>query len=202
MTHLQRLCSNITNTIRLRIKSIDQEKAEIINYGLYLWVTDVIKLAITLSLAYILGVLGFTLITLISFGVLRTFSGGAHAKTFLGCLSTNSIITFSIVYSSLLLSYLDPMIPGSILLPVCFLIIYLYAPADHENKPVVSKKQRQRFRILAYIILLLEYIIALAFTHQPISNILIIAPFAASLLMLPAAYKLTGSRHSDSFKRT
>jgi len=35
MPLLKKLCENITNVIKERVKDIDDEKAEIINYGLY-----------------------------------------------------------------------------------------------------------------------------------------------------------------------
>jgi len=109
MPLLKKLCENITNVIKERVKDIDDEKAEIINYGLYLWIADIIKLAIIFTAACLLRVFKLAVVFVVCFGLLRIFAGGSHAKTFWGCLLTNSAITFGSVYLSLLLSSIKPI---------------------------------------------------------------------------------------------
>lgn len=163
---LKKLCNNITNAIKKRVKDIDDDKAEIINYGLYLWIADIIKMTIILSTAYFLGVFRLTIVFILSFGLLRVFAGGSHAKTFWGCLFTNSAITFGSVYLSLLLSFIKPVVLILPIMPFCAAILYLYAPADHENKPIVSKKQKKKLKTAAYIVLILEYLISASITQN------------------------------------
>ncbi|ODM24898.1 accessory regulator AgrB [Clostridium sp. Bc-iso-3] len=197
MPLLQKLCNNITNAIKDRVKGIDDDKAEIINYGLYLWITDIIKLTIILSTAYFLGVFRLTIIFIICFGLLRMFAGGSHAKTFWGCLFTNSAITFSAVYLSLLLSFIDPAILIMLVMPFCTVILHLYAPADHENKPLVSKKQRKKLKTAAYAVLIVEYLLSAFATENAVSITIILSTLFACLGILPLTYKIMGARHGN-----
>lgn len=197
MVLLSKLCDNITNTIKDRVKDIDDNKAEIINYGLYLWLSDIIKLTLILSAAYFLGVIKLTIVFIICYSLLRVFAGGSHAKTFWGCLITNSVIIFGSVYLSLIPLPINPVVLVMLVMPFCSLTLYLYAPADHENKPIVSKKQRKRLKISAYIVLFIEYLISISIPENTVSNTIILSTFFVCLGMLPFTYKIMGSRHGS-----
>lgn len=201
MSLLHKLCSNLTDAIKTKVKSVDEGKTEIIHYGLYLWITDTIKLAMILITAYFLNILTETVIFLISFGLLRTFAGGAHAKTFMSCLILNSLITFGTVYLSIWLSFINPIIICMAIMPFCTLAVYFYAPSDHENKPVTSKKQRKRLKTIAYIILFSELSLSILFNQSLIA----FSIFAVCLGILPITYKIMGNRYGtgqqDNSKR-
>jgi len=61
----------------------------------------------------------------------------------LGCLLTNSAITFGSVYLSLLLSSIKPIFLFMLVMPFCAVVLYLYAPADHENKLWLVKNKKE-----------------------------------------------------------
>ena len=196
MTLIENICKRIINAIKKNTKDIDQEKLEIIYYGLYIFFSDILKTAIILSIAFILGITSYVIVFLIFFGVFRGFAGGVHSKTWLGCLVTNSLITYSIVYLSMFLSFASPIVISFAILPLTLSIVYFYAPADHENKPVVSKKHRRKLKLISYFILILENITSMFFLSQPYSNILVLGNLAVVLSMLPITYKITRNRHS------
>lgn len=195
MSLLHKLCSNITGAIKANVKDIDNQKAEIIHYGLYLWITDIIKLTLVLITAYFLNVFTQTVIFLISFGVLRTFTGGSHAKNFLSCLILNSLITFGTVYLSIWLSFINQTVIYMILIPFCTLTVYIFAPSDHENKPVTSKKQRRRLKIISYTILFTEFLASILFNQTLIA----LSIFMVCLGMLPITYKVMGNRYGNGY---
>lgn len=195
MNLLYKFSDALSQSIKSNVKGIDEVKLEVINYGLYLFMSDTIKVGIILITANIFGVLLPTVITLLCLGLLRTFAGGVHIKTWLGCLLTNSAITFIIVYISISLSFLPPLKICSIFAPISFIVFYRYAPSEHENKPIVSYRQRRRLRIISLTLLLLECIIA-ALLEQPYSNIILFSATATSISMLPVTYKITANRHT------
>jgi len=197
MTILEKSCSKLSCLIKEKVVGIDNEKMEIINYGLYLIITDNIKTLITLVIAYFLGVFKYVVLTMICIAVLRVNSGGVHAKTFFGCLIANNIIIYSITYLSIYLHNINKIVITAILLPICLLILYLYAPSDHENKPVVSKKQIKRLRVTSFSVLFGEYLIAYLFFSQSISNIIMFSTFSVAIAMMPITYKITKNKHSD-----
>jgi len=63
-----------------------------------------------------------------------------------------------------------------LVMPFCAVVLYLYAPADHENKPVVSKKQKRKLKIVAYMVLIAEYLISLSITQILFPTLLFFRP--------------------------
>ena len=66
MNIIENICANLSNKIRHYIKDIDDEKYEVINYGMYLLIGDFLKTIITLSISYFLGILTYVVISIIS----------------------------------------------------------------------------------------------------------------------------------------
>lgn len=197
MVLIKNLCNNISRSIQSNVKNIDDEKAEVINYGLYLFFSDGIKTIIVLSIAYYFNVFWYTITAIAIGGLLRTFSGGVHAKSWLGCLLSNSIISFSTVYLAIYFSDISKFLIASVVFPISFTIIYLYAPSDHENKPVVSKKQRKFLRKVSFLILISQYILALTLLSSIFANIIVISTFITTIAMLPVTYTITRTKHGN-----
>ena len=83
---IDKFCSFLISKMRKEMPEIDDERAEIITYGLQLIIGEIPKIFITLAIAYILGVLKLTLITVLVLMPYRTFSGGFHLRTHIGCI--------------------------------------------------------------------------------------------------------------------
>ena len=77
---IDKICLLLTNKIRKEMPDVDDERAEIINYGLHLLIGELPKNFIILGLSYILGVFKLTLLTVILLLPYRASSGGFHLK--------------------------------------------------------------------------------------------------------------------------
>ena len=75
------------------------------------------------------------------------------------------------------------------------IMIYLYAPADTENVPILSKKERMRKKRLSYIFLSIALLTAGLITNNEISNILILSYFVQSISITRLAYKITKNKY-------
>lgn len=194
------LGDKLTRMITTNLEGIDQGKAEIINYGLKCLISDISKTIIIFTFAYFLGVLALAIAYYFSFGLLRIFAGGVHAKKSWECLITTSGLLFFTIYISILLSNF-PAYLGYLYFLIFIInsvIIFKYAPADLENKPIVSKKIRERFRIRAVFALGLVIVFALTIIKEPnVQNVLVIATFAESITLLPISYKIFGCKHGQ-----
>ena len=73
---VEKFCLFLTNRMRKENQEIDDERAEIINYGLQLLVGEIPKMLITIGIAYLLGILKLTIIMVILILPFRAFSGG------------------------------------------------------------------------------------------------------------------------------
>ena len=179
---------------------VDDERAEVINYGLQMIIGEVPKLLATLLIAYLLGVLKLTLLAYFLLLPYKYFVGGVHAKTHLACMLT----TPTIYCGNALISKTLPIIPIkyraiSVIAIWIFsmMVISIYAPADTENVPILRKKERAFKKIMSYIVMTVTLIIALliANKYSIISNLLIIGCLINSIFITRPMYKLYHNKY-------
>ena len=194
---IEKFTQFLTNKIRKENPDIDDERAEVINYGIHLIVGEIPKFFIIMGVAFILGVLDLTILAYFLVLPFRGASGGFHLKTHIGCI-IGSIIFFCGI--GLLGKYL--IFEKTLKYIIAFLIwafgmimVKLYAPADTENVPIISKKERKKKRILSYITLTLSIIIGLFIKNEVISNIIIYGMLFQSMSITRLAYNLTNNKY-------
>lgn len=191
------ICNRLTLRIRKEIPDVDDERAEIINYGLQLLIGEIPKTLIIIGIAWILGVLDLTILALILMLPYRTASGGVHLKTHIGCIIATSVFYIG---NAILSKYLiiektiQYILVGVIWIP-SMLIIKLYAPADTEAVPILRKKERKIKKILSYITMSASLIIALLINNTVISNILIFGTLFQTITITRFMYKITGNKY-------
>ena len=176
---------------------VDDERAEIIMYGLQNIIGELPKGIIILMIAYILGIFKLTVISILIIAPYRCVSGGVHMKTHIGC-----IIYTLLLYSgsSLLGKYIVLTGNVKIMLAIaiwifCMIMIKLYAPADTENLPILRKRERKQKQILSYIIITSEILIAIFIKNTTISGIIIFGDLIQTLTITRIAYKVTNNRY-------
>ena len=191
------ICNRLTLRIRKEIPDVDDERAEIINYGLQLLIGEIPKTLIIIGIAWILGVLDLTILALILMLPYRTASGGVHLKTHIGCIIATSVFYIG---NAILSKYLiiektiQYILVGVIWIP-SMLIIKLYAPADTEAVPILRKKERKIKKILSYITMSASLIIALLINNTVVSNILIFGTLFQTIAITRFMYKITGNKY-------
>lgn len=194
---VDRICDYLTNKIKKQMPDVDDEKAEIINYGMHLIVGEIPKTFIFIAIAAILGVLKEFFITMLVVFPYRTFSGGVHLKTHLGCIILTSIMYCGIAYISQYQLFDVNLKYALILLTWLFGMIMcrLYAPADTENVPILRKKERRIKQTLSYITLTVTLIIGAIVKDYVVSNIIIFGIFLQTIMITKLAYRLTNNKY-------
>ena len=195
---IDKICLLLTNKIRKEMPDVDDERAEIINYGLHLIIGELPKNFIILGLSYFLGVFKLTLLTVILLLPYRASSGGFHLKTHIGCIVGTTLIYCGVAKISNYIIFNNQFIKIIIALSVWIfgmIMVHLYAPADTESVPILSKKERKQKKILSYIFLSVAIIIACIIPNNEISNILIFGYFVQSITITRLAYKLTNNKY-------
>ncbi len=200
MNILEGLSHHTVNMMKVKLKDMDEEKCEVVNYGIYVLLSTIVKMIILLVISYFLGVFVYCVAAMASIAVLRSFFGGVHSKTFLGCLIANSTLVLLDVYISILSPGQNSFYINTAIYIFCFITVVLYVPADHENKPVVGKKQRARYKLTSLTILIIHFLISSFFLKQPYSNIMAISALISSISTLPLVYKITLNKHGDAYK--
>lgn len=194
---IDKICTFLTNRIRNEMPEVDDEKAEVIFYGLQNILGEIPKTILLFVIAAILGILKETLIAFILIMPYRSVSGGFHLKTHLGCILGTSLYYFGIVFLSKYVIFSQVIKYVVILLIWIFgmIMIKKYAPADTENVPILAKKIRRKNQVLAYIFFTIGLVVAGILNNTTVSNILIFANLIQTLTITKLAYRLTKNKY-------
>lgn len=194
---IDKICTKLTEKIRKQMPEIDDERAEIIMYGLQILIGELPKGVIILAIAYFLGIFKLTLLSVLIIAPYRCVSGGVHMKTHIGCI-VYTLILYS--GSALLGKYFIlegnvKIISAIIVWAFCMIMIKIYAPADTENFPILRKKERLQKQIFSYTILTLEFLIAIIISNTTISGIIIFGDLIQTLTITRFAYNITKNKY-------
>lgn len=194
---VEKICNYILKKMKSRIPDMTEEKAEVILYGLQLIIGEIPKMILILGISFILGFGWYMIFAYIAIAPYRTVSGGFHLHTHLGCILGTIIFYYGTVIISkyLILDDIQKYILIALSLGFGLLMISMYAPADTEEVPIISKKERKTKKILSYIMLIITLIFALFVQDRILSNILILGSIFQSVSISRIAYKITKNKY-------
>lgn len=194
---IDKFCEYLTKKIRNKMPEIDDERAEVIQYGLQIMFGEIPKVFIMAAIAFILGIFKWTIICFLIMLPYRMYSGGFHLKTHIGCIIGTSIMYTGNAFISQ--QFQLPLILKIVfavgLLIFSLIMIYLYAPADTEAVPVVSIKERKKRKIMSYIIVIVMLSISIFIKNSIISNIILVGVLLQTISITRLAYKLTNNKY-------
>ena len=194
---IDRFCEYLTNKIRKKIPEIDDQRAEVIMFGIQLIIGEIPKLILTFVIAALLNIFWQTLLAFFLILPYKAVSGGVHLKTHIGCIiMTNSVYCGNAYLSSILvLPYYTKI--ALILLNLVFGIIMItkYAPADTMDIPILRKKERKNKKILSYTFLVINMLSALFIPNSTVSNIFIFGTLVQTCTITRVAYKLAKNEY-------
>lgn len=193
---IDKICEFLTNKIRKEMPEVDDEKAEVIYYGLQNIVGEVPKIFVTLFISLILGIFDLTFYTFLIMMPYKAFSGGFHLKTHIGCIIFTTMFYCGVAFLSeyIVLEQITKYILISLIWIFGVWMIKLYAPADTENVPILRKKDRRKKQILSYIALTVGLIVAAFIPNNEIANILIFGNFIQTLCITKFVYRITNNK--------
>ena len=147
---IDKITEFLTNKIRKEMPDVDDERAEVINYGLQILIGEVPKFFIMLLIAYALGLLKLSLITFLIIMPYRMFSGGFHLHTHIGCIITTTTFYCGVAFlsKSIMLNDITKYVFIACVAIFGIIMIKLYAPADTEEVPILSKKIRNKLKVV------------------------------------------------------
>ena len=195
---IDKICKHITNAIRKEMPDIDDEKAEVIMYGLQLIIGEIPKLILLIIIAIIFKIEWLVIFAYVTMLPYKLVAGGFHLKTHIGCtLGTfvvyfgNVLISKYIVLEPIELKYFLIILTGIL----AVIMVSLYAPADTLNVPILRQKERKTKKILSYIFAILLLVSSAFVRNSTLSNILLFNVFIESISISRLAYKLTKNEY-------
>lgn len=184
----KKFLDNSINRIRKKYPEYDEEKLEIIAYGLEALYIMITKTIVIFSIALILGIIKEVLLILVSYNILRTTAFGMHAKKSSHCYIISSVLFIGM---GLICKYVDINMYVKLLIAgLSFITLVIYAPADTYKRPLLNEKKRKNYKIITIINGLIYLILIIVLKNNEISNYLVMGILDASLMIHPLIYRM------------
>ena len=97
---IEKICKSLTKKIQEQMPEVDNERAEVIKYGLEIIIGEIPKLILLVVVAIILKIGWLVVFAYLTMLPYKVMAGGFHLKTNIGCL----IGTFTVYYGNVLIS--------------------------------------------------------------------------------------------------
>ena len=186
---------NSSLTFIMKYQECDDLKIKKLKYGLEGIYSLIVKLSVVILIALLTNNLSTTLLFLLFYAGIRTFSFGWHAKSNIACWI--STITIYNIIPLLIIKITIPNIIGYIILGIALLSMVIWAPADTPKRPLIRKEQRLKAKILSIIIVLIYIVIYLLSNNELINNSLLYALTIQVICINPLTYKLTNTQFNN-----
>ena len=190
---IDKICDKLMKRIRAKMPEVDDERAELIKYGLELIIGELPKMFLLFIIAWLLGIFKYALISFAIILPYKLVSGGVHLKTHIGCILGTSLLYCGNVFISKYINITDiknQIIFSAIILIFAIIMISLYAPADTENVPILRKKERAKKKIISYIIVTAMIIISFLVKDRVISNMFRVGVLLQSIMISKLTYNI------------
>lgn len=190
---IDKICDKLIKRIRAKMPEVDDERAEVIKYGLELIIGELPKMFLLFVIAWLFGIFKYALISFAIILPYKLVSGGVHLKTHIGCILGTSLLYCGNVFISKYINIPDiknQIIFSAIILIFAIIMISLYAPADTENVPILRKKERAKKKIISYIIVTSMIIISFFVKDKVISNMFRVGVLLQSIMISKLTYSI------------
>ena len=190
---IDKICDKLMKRIRAKMPEVNDERAEVIKYGLELIIGELPKMFLLFIIAWLLGIFKYALISFAIILPYKLVSGGVHLKTHIGCILGTSLLYCGNVFISKYINIPDiknQIIFSAIILTFAIIMISLYAPADTENVPILRKKERAKKKIISYIIVTAMIIISFLVKDRVISNMFRVGVLLQSIMISKLTYNI------------
>lgn len=195
---IDQFCEYLVKKIRKQMPEIDDEKAEVILYGVQLIIGEIPKIFLMFGLGILLGLWWQTLLAFFLILPYKVCSGGFHLKTHLGCFLCTNLVYCGNAFCSTLWHFpnnISKYVTIGAIWILGMIMVSIYAPADTENLPILTKKERKTKKVLSYLFLSINMLVAIVVPSQIIQNLMIIGTALQTLSITKIAYKITNNKY-------
>lgn len=142
---------------------VQKEDVELYRYGIENGITVAGNLLASVLFGILTGRLGVVLVFLLFYSTLRTYSGGVHCKSKLGCFILSMLILLVPVFSY---EWVMEMVAFPVIIAVgviAIVVILVLSPVESINKPL-DDEERKYYKRISHCIVALQGC-ALAFLY-------------------------------------
>lgn len=173
-------------------KIITEDMVDIYKYGVEITISSIIGFALVLIIGLIFKSLMQALIFYIVFIILRSFTGGYHASSYLKCNLVFSIAASLVIFFSKAATAVQfsTGVINSLFLPALSVFIWL-APIENPNK-TIEKKRRIYFKTGSVFAAVILYILSLVLyinNHTFESAIIVTTMFITAVMCMVTKFQ-------------
>jgi accessory gene regulator B len=196
----EKVAANLAEKINNRIE-IDNINYIKMKYGLEVLIINLSKTLFILIMSEILGLFIETLFVMLSFGFIKCYAFGVHAKSSTSCTIITSMCFFIGAYIPKLFTITNNTV--SLIFFVVLVLLYLYAPADTEARPLVGKSLRRKLKIKSLLSAGILMILAFCINDSVLKFCVTYGALCESITITPIIYKLLGRgyKNYEQYKR-
>ncbi|WP_082759880.1 accessory gene regulator ArgB-like protein [Abyssisolibacter fermentans] len=156
---MDRFAQYLTRHIKKQNPNLSEIEVLKIQFGFECLFNELSKTIMYLFIFYFFHLTQNLIVVMLFFGSLRIFAGGLHASTYWRCF----FLTLAIYSTAIVLAI--NIVPNNIykiiIFILCIVLLYIYSPADHPNKPIISNKRRRNMKYLSLVVFPTLFVIAL-----------------------------------------
>ncbi len=163
---------------------VKKEDVQLYQYGIENGITVAGNLLASILFGIVTGRLGVVLVFLLFYGTLRTYSGGVHCKSKVGCFVLSMMILLVPVFSY---EWVMEMVAFPVLIAVwviAIVVVLVLSPVESINKPLDDEERKYYKRISHCIVALQGCVLAFLYCvnlyeyfYAGYSSIILVAVF-------------------------
>lgn len=166
-----------------------------LEYGVEVLCINITKIFMTLALAYLLDIIFYSLILILSFNLIRRYAFGVHCKKDSSCIIATNMLFVGGAY---ICKFIEVNIIFSIIISLIILISLIkYAPGDTEERPILGKEKRRKLKSKSILCACVNLCIALIIKDEIIGNLIFIGTLLECISINPLVYKLLNRRYRN-----
>lgn len=173
--------------------SIDNNQREIMQFGMTRILEDTPKFIGIFIICYIMNIINELLVVIFVTLVYKTFIGGCHARTNIGCfLVSTTYFILPIMFAK----YINYDIKIFYFIYICTMFFSIYvvkkiAPADTAEIPIINREKRKKMKISAYVsLIIISILVCIFIEYITYMKIILYAIFLINLFAIKPVYKI------------
>lgn len=192
------MITKITDSLALYVNKYakkDEKEFKEMRYGLFVLVVNITKISMLMLTAYFLGIFKYTMTYFLCFFIVRAFAFGVHTRKSITCTILSFIVFLGGTYLSLFLKLNNYNI--IFIFIISYILLYKYAPADTEDRPIINAKFRKELKIKSICCMTILLIAALILKNSIYKSIITLACFSEALFITPCIYIILGREYNN-----
>ncbi|SFO03778.1 accessory gene regulator B [Pseudobutyrivibrio sp. UC1225] len=174
---MKRVIQRLTNNLIVRAY-IEEQDRELYEYAIFSILLHIIPVIIIWIIGILLGKTFEYLLFIISFLIIRKYSGGYHADSLSHCIVQSSVV---IITTLLLVSNININNIFKIFTIGAAIMVFILSPLENENKPL-SITDRHFYRRVIGILLLIN--VCLGYFFYVIGNVALYAHMSVVIILV------------------